>query len=45
MTKSELLNNYYYDEFIVMMDAYNDMHSLDKDTDGGDREVYADELD
>ena len=45
MTKSELLNNYYYDEFIVMMDAYNDMHSLDRDKNGGDREVYADELD
>jgi hypothetical protein len=31
LPKSELLNNYYYDEFIAMMDEYNDMHRMDKD--------------
>lgn len=29
----------------MMMDAYNDMHSLDKDKHGKGSEVYADELD
>lgn len=35
------MNNYYYDEFIAMMDAYNDMHTLDRDK---TEEVYADDL-
>jgi hypothetical protein len=31
--------NYYFDEFLAMIDAYNDMHDIDKI-----KEVYADEL-
>ena len=38
-----MFNNYYYDEFIAMMDAYNDMHRIDKDTTQSE-EVYADEM-
>lgn len=41
--KHELLEEYYYDEFIAMMDAYNDMHNIDGS--GADEEVFADEYD
>ncbi len=37
-----MLEEYYYDEFIAMMDAYNDIHSIDG---SGDEEVFADEYD
>ena len=40
---SEIFNNYYYDEFLAMMDAYNDMHRIDKDNTQSE-EVYADEM-
>lgn len=36
------MNSYYYDEFIAMIDAYNDMHRIDNDT--KNEEVYADEI-
>ena len=36
-------DRYCYDEFIAMMDAYNEMHSIDSDN-ARDEEVYADEL-
>ncbi len=39
----ELFEQYCYDEFIAMMDAYNEMHSIDSDN-ARDEEVYADEL-
>ena len=38
-----MFNSYYYDEFIAMMDAYNDMHRIDKDSEDG-KEYYADEI-
>lgn len=38
-----MLENYYYDEFIAMLDAYNDMHRIDKDDNNG-KECYADEM-
>ncbi|MEE1076250.1 MAG: hypothetical protein UHY68_03180, partial [Acutalibacteraceae bacterium] len=41
ITKSELFNQYYYDEFISVMDEYNDMHTLEKDK---QEAVYADEF-
>ena len=41
LSKSELLNEYYYDEFIAMMDEYNDMNKLDKDK---DEEIFADDF-
>ncbi len=28
------MNHYYYDEFLVMMDAYNAMHRTDDSEDG-----------
>lgn len=38
--RSELMESYYFDEFLAVMDAYNDMN-----TPGGrDEEVFADEL-
>ena len=43
INKSEMFNSYYYDEFIAMMDAYNDMHRIDKDSEDG-KEYYADEI-
>lgn len=42
ITKSELFNQYYYDEFIAVMDEYNDMHTLDRDK---EETVFADEFD
>ena len=41
LPKSELLNNYYYDEFIAMMDEYNDMHTPESER---VEEVYADDF-
>ena len=43
ISKQELFEQYCYDEFIAMMDAYNEMHSIDSDN-ARDEEVYADEL-
>lgn len=42
INKSELFNEYYYDEFIAVMDEYNDIHTLDKDK---EEVAFADELD
>ena len=42
ITKSELFEKYYYDEFIAVMDEYADMHTLD---DNKQKAVYADEID
>lgn len=41
ISKTDLLENYYYDEFIAMMDEYNSVHDLNNDT---IVEVYADEI-
>lgn len=41
ISKHELLYDYYYDEFLVVMEAYNDMHSLNTDK---EKEVFADEI-
>lgn len=41
ISKSELIGSYYYDEFIAMMDEYNDMHRYEKDD---EEEIYADEF-
>lgn len=41
MTKSELINEYYFDEFLVMMDEYAAIHHIDTDR---SEEVYADEM-
>lgn len=38
-----MLENYYYDEFIAMLDAYNDMHRIDSDNESG-KEYYAEEI-
>ncbi len=38
-----MLNEYHYDEFVAMMDEYNDMHRLDKDEDK-DEEVFAEDF-
>nr|DAN68669.1 MAG TPA: hypothetical protein [Caudoviricetes sp.] len=37
-----MLENYYYDEFIAMLDAYNDMHRID--VENSSKECYADEI-
>ena len=31
ISKSSLLQEYYFDEFLAVLDEYNDMHSLDKE--------------
>ena len=36
--KEDLLNNYYYDEFLIMIDEYNEMNKIedvDKDKEVG----------
>lgn len=38
-----MLENYYYDEFIAMLDAYNDMHRIDSESESG-KEYYADDF-
>lgn len=38
-----MLENYYYDEFIAMLDAYNDMHRIDFESESG-KEYYADDF-
>ena len=42
LSKTELTEHYYFDEFLAMMDAYADIHNIDREQVG---EVYADELD
>lgn len=43
ISKTEMLENYYYDEFIAMLDAYNDMHRIDSESESG-KEYYADDF-
>ncbi len=38
--KSEIMRQYYFDEFLCMLDQYNDIHSLEEKME----EVYADEF-
>jgi len=45
INKREMLEDYYLDELLLVLDAYADMHKSDKDRDEEYREVYADELD
>lgn len=40
--KSVLLNDYYYDEFIAVMDEYNEMHRIEHPDE--DKAVYADDF-
>lgn len=39
-----MMNQYYFDELLCMMDEYNDIHRYDKDKEEI-IEVYADEMD
>lgn len=41
ISKSELLNDYYYDEFLVVLDEYNELHKID--TSGKIEEVRAED--
>ena len=31
VSKKSLLEDYYFDEFLAVLDAYNDLHRIDKD--------------
>ena len=42
ITKTQLLNDYYFDEFIAVMDQWNTLHTPE---DQRKVEVYADEID
>ena len=33
ISKKSLLEDYYFDEFLLVLDAYNDMHNPEKDED------------
>lgn len=39
--KKNLLNDYYFDEFLAVIDAYNDMHTINRENEK--EEVYADD--
>ncbi|MFD3260837.1 hypothetical protein ACE3MQ_19775 [Paenibacillus lentus] len=42
ISKREFLEDYYYDEFIMVLEQYNEMHALP--TEDADEEVFADEI-
>jgi len=42
ISKDILMREYYLDEFMLVIDAYNEMHSIEEDK---DEEVFADEFD
>lgn len=39
-----MLEDYYLDELLLVLDAYSDLHSLDKNETERIEEVYADEI-
>lgn len=45
ITKREMLESYYLDELLLVLDAYADMHKTDRDRENEYKEVYADEMD
>jgi hypothetical protein len=40
--KRELMEDYYYDEFMIMLDEYNDLHKAPDQGEDEIQEVYAD---
>lgn len=42
ISKESLINNYYFDEFLLVLDEYNKMHSYSEKTEI--KEVYADDF-